>query len=147
MRSLITIKACTYRPNGAIVAAPTFGLPETPGGERNWDYRFTWIRDSVLALNALMSAGLTAEAQAFAEWFAAAIGGAPGQFQIMYGIRGERILTEIELPWLSGYGNARPVRIGNGAYDQFQLDVLGELASVMYAYAKLDGKLTAAGRD
>ena len=147
MRSLITIKACTYRPNGAIVAAPTFGLPETPGGERNWDYRFTWIRDSVLALNALMAAGLTAEAGHFGEWLTTAIGGAIGQFQIMYGIRGERILTEIDLPWLGGHGNARPVRIGNGAYTQFQLDVLGELASVMYTFASLNGRLNDTGRD
>lgn len=137
MRSLITIKACTYRPNGAIVAAPTFGLPETPGGERNWDYRFTWIRDSVLALNALMAAGLTAEARDFGEWFMHAIGGSPGQFQIMYGIRGERILTEIPLPWLGGHGGATPVRIGNAAYSQFQLDVLGEFAMVVYAFSKL----------
>ena len=102
MRSLITLKACTYRPNGAIVAAPTFGLPETPGGERNWDYRFTWIRDSVLALQRTDARpASTDEAQEFGEWFIDAIGGAPGQFQIMYGIRGERILTEIPLPWLA----------------------------------------------
>ena len=147
MRSLITIKACTYRPNGAIVAAPTFGLPETPGGERNWDYRFTWIRDSVLALNALMLAGLTAEALDFGEWFMRAIGGSPGQFQIMYGIRGERILTEIPLPWLPGHGGATPVRIGNAAYSQFQLDVLGEFAGVVYAFARLQGRLGEHGRN
>jgi GH15 family glucan-1,4-alpha-glucosidase len=146
MRSLITLKACTYRPNGAIVAAPTFGLPETPGGGRNWDYRFTWIRDSILALNALTLAGLISEAQQFGQWFIDAIGGAAGQFQIMYGIRGERILTEIELPWLSGHGEARPVRIGNGAYSQFQLDVLGELAGVVYEFAKIQGRLGEAGR-
>jgi GH15 family glucan-1,4-alpha-glucosidase len=147
MRSLITIKACTYRPNGAIVAAPTFGLPETPQGERNWDYRYTWIRDSVLALNALRLAGLTAEAQHFAEWLVAAVGGAPGQFQIMYGIRGERILTEVSLPWLTGHGDARPVRIGNGAYSQFQLDVLGELSAVLYEFAKILGTLSENGRE
>ncbi len=141
MRSLITLKACTYRPSGAIVAAPTFGLPETPGGERNWDYRFTWVRDSVLSLNALMAAGLVGEAQEFAQWFLDAVGGAPGQFQIMYGIRGERMLTEISLPWLSGHGGAKPVRIGNGAYTQFQLDVLGELAAVVYEFAELQGTL------
>jgi GH15 family glucan-1,4-alpha-glucosidase len=141
MRSLITLKACTYRPNGAIVAAPTFGLPESPGGERNWDYRFTWVRDSILAISALMSASLVAEAQEFGNWFVDAVGGAPGQFQIMYGIRGERILTEVTLPWLSGYGGAKPVRIGNGAYSQFQLDVLGELAAVFYAFAKVQGRL------
>jgi GH15 family glucan-1,4-alpha-glucosidase len=147
MRSLITIKACTYRPNGAVLAAPTFGLPETPGGERNWDYRFTWIRDSVLALNALMAAGLTGEAQHFGEWFVDAIGGDRSQFQIMYGIRGERILTEIALPWLSGHGGARPVRIGNGAYTQFQLDVIGEFSAVIWTFAKAQGRLGENGRE
>jgi GH15 family glucan-1,4-alpha-glucosidase len=141
MRSLITLKACTYRPNGAIVAAPTFGLPETPGGERNWDYRFTWVRDSILALSAMMSAGLIAEAQQFGEWFLDAVGGTPGKFQIMYGIRGERVLTENTLPWLSGHGGATPVRIGNGAWSQFQLDVLGELAAVVYLFAQVQGRL------
>jgi GH15 family glucan-1,4-alpha-glucosidase len=141
MRSLITLKACTYRPNGAIVAAPTFGLPESPGGERNWDYRFTWVRDSVLALNALLRASLVAEAQDFADWLLDAVGGAPGQFQIMYGIRGERILTESTLPWLEGHGGAKPVRIGNGAYSQFQLDVLGELSAVFFKFAQLQGRL------
>jgi GH15 family glucan-1,4-alpha-glucosidase len=141
MRSLITLRACTYRPNGAIVAAPTFGLPESPGGERNWDYRFTWVRDSILAISALMSSGLIAEVQEFARWFLDAVGGAPGQFQIMYGIRGERILTENTLPWLCGHGGAKPVRIGNAAYSQFQLDVLGELAAVIYAFAQLQGRL------
>src|SRR5262249_45059261 len=141
MRSLITLKACTYRPSGAIVAAPTFGLPEAPGGERNWDYRFTWVRDSVLTLSALLSAGLIAEAQEFVEWLVDAIGGALGQFQIMYGIRGERILTETTLPWLAGYGGAKPVRVGNAAYEQFQLEVLGELAAVLYTFAQAQGRL------
>jgi GH15 family glucan-1,4-alpha-glucosidase len=141
LRSLITLKACTYKPSGAIVAAPTFGLPEAPGGERNWDYRFTWVRDSVLVLNALLWSGSQEEAHSFGNWIANAVGGAPGQLQIMYGIRGERRLTEVELDWLSGYGGARPVRIGNGAYDQFQLDVLGELAQVMYQYCQLLGRL------
>jgi GH15 family glucan-1,4-alpha-glucosidase len=141
MRSLITLKACTYHPSGAIVAAPTFGLPETPGGERNWDYRFTWVRDSALSLSALLSAGLIAEAQEFVRWFLDAIGGAPGQFQIMYGIRGERILNEETLPWLDGHGGAKPVRIGNGAYTQFQLDTLGELAAVIDVFAKAQGRL------
>jgi GH15 family glucan-1,4-alpha-glucosidase len=141
MRSLITLKACTYRPSGAIVAAPTFGLPEAPGGERNWDYRFTWVRDSVLTLSALLSAGLIAESQDFFDWLVNAVGGALGQFQIMYGIRGERILTETTLPWLAGYGGATPVRIGNAAYQQFQLDVLGELAAVLYTFGQAQGRL------
>ena len=141
LRSLITLKACTYRPSGAIVAAPTFGLPETPGGERNWDYRYCWVRDSVLTLNALMSAGHLEEARAFGEWLTNAVGGAPSQLQIMYGIRGERRLTEVNLDWLPGYGGARPVRIGNGAYDQFQLDVLGELAAAIHLYLRLLGEL------
>ncbi|HEX8110460.1 MAG TPA: glycoside hydrolase family 15 protein [Kofleriaceae bacterium] len=140
MRSLITLKALTYRPNGAIVAAPTFGLPEAPGGERNWDYRYTWVRDSVLALQALMLAGLESEAEHFGEWLANAIGGAPGQFQIMYGIRGERILAELELPWLAGHRDARPVRIGNAAYSQFQLDVVGEFAGVLLTFASMKGR-------
>jgi len=141
LRSLITLKACTYRPTGAIVAAPTFGLPETPGGERNWDYRFCWVRDSVLTLSSLMSSGSLEEASAFGQWITNAIGGAPSQLQIMYGIRGERRLTEIELDWLPGYMGARPVRIGNGAYDQFQLDVLGELAAALFLYVRMLGTL------
>jgi GH15 family glucan-1,4-alpha-glucosidase len=131
VRSLITLKACTYEPTGGIVAAPTTSLPETPGGIRNWDYRFTWLRDSVLALRALMNAGLLDEAFAFREWMLRAVAGDPGQIQIMYGLRGERRLTESELPWLSGYTGARPVRVGNGAYDQFQLDVFGEVAGAI----------------
>ncbi|MFP2929701.1 glycoside hydrolase family 15 protein [Pyxidicoccus sp. 3LG] len=142
IRSLITLKACSFHPSGAIVAAPTFGLPETPGGERNWDYRFCWIRDSVLTLHALLRAGLEDEARSFGSWLENAVGGAPTQMQIMYGIRGERILTEVPLPWLQGYEGARPVRIGNGAYDQFQLDVIGEFAGVMQIAVKAQGKLT-----
>ena len=141
IRSLFTLKACTYQPTGAIVAAPTFGLPEAPGGERNWDYRFCWIRDASLTLNAFMHAGLLDEARSFGTWLVQAIGGAESQLQIMYGIRGERRLTEVSLDWLAGYGGAHPVRIGNGAYTQFQLDVLGEFAAVLFAGAETVGTL------
>jgi GH15 family glucan-1,4-alpha-glucosidase len=122
-RSLITLKACTYEPTGGIVAAPTTSLPETPGGIRNWDYRFTWLRDAVLTVNALTRSGLVEEAIPFFRWALRAVAGDPAQVQIMYGIRGERRLSEVELGWLDGYGNAKPVRIGNAAYEQFQLDV------------------------
>jgi GH15 family glucan-1,4-alpha-glucosidase len=140
VRSLITLNACTFEPTGGIVAAPTTSLPETHGGIRNWDYRFTWLRDSVLALGALMNAGLKEPAEAFAAWLFRAVAGDPAQIQIMYGIRGERRLTETELPWLAGYENARPVRIGNGAYDQFQLDVFGEVAfALRFAFERFGG--------
>ncbi len=142
IRSLLTLKACTFLPSGAIVAAPTFGLPETLGGERNWDYRFCWIRDASLTLNALLLSGFLDEARAFADWLENAVGGAASQLQIMYGIRGERLLTEFTLDWLQGYEGARPVRIGNGAYSQFQLDVLGEFAMVLYVAARAVGKLS-----
>jgi GH15 family glucan-1,4-alpha-glucosidase len=132
IRSLITIKACIYEPTGGIVAAPTSSLPETPGGMRNWDYRFCWLRDGALSLRSFIIAGLREEAQAFFEWMLRAIAGDPSQVQIMYGIRGERRLSEVELDWLDGYEGARPVRVGNAAYDQRQLDVYGELAMVLY---------------
>jgi len=141
IRSLLTLKACTFAPTGAIVAAPTFGLPEALGGERNWDYRFCWLRDSWLTLGALMRAGLRSEAEHFAAWLVNALGGAPGQLQIMYGIRGERRLTEVELDWLAGYEGSRPVRIGNGAYNQFQLDIFGEFAGALYTGIEMAGDL------
>ena len=132
IRSLITLKACIYEPTGGIVAAPTTSLPETPGGVRNWDYRFCWLRDGALSLRSLIFAGLREEAQAFFEWMLRAIAGDPAQLQIMYGIRGERRLSEVELDWLDGYEGARPVRVGNAAFDQRQLDVYGEVAMVLY---------------
>jgi GH15 family glucan-1,4-alpha-glucosidase len=141
VRSLVTLKACTFEANGAIVAAPTYGLPETPGGVRNWDYRYCWIRDSALALNALMATGRVEEASRFGKWLTDAVGGAPAQVQIMYGIRGERRLTETTLDWLAGYEGSRPVRIGNAAYAQRQLDVLGELAASVYTYVQALGHL------
>jgi GH15 family glucan-1,4-alpha-glucosidase len=132
VRSLITLKALTYTPTGGIVAAPTTSLPEQPGGVRNWDYRFCWIRDATFSLLALMSAGYREEARAWREWLLRAAAGRPQELQIMYGIAGERRLTELELDWLSGYEDARPVRIGNDAWRQHQLDVYGEAMDVMY---------------
>ncbi len=126
-RSLITLKALTYRPTGGIVAAPTTSLPELIGGERNWDYRFCWLRDSTLTLLALMNAGYFEEAEAWRDWLLRAVAGSPDQIQIMYGIAGERRLSETELSWLPGYRKSPPVRIGNGAHDQLQIDVYGEL--------------------
>src|SRR5205085_6363803 len=111
VRSLITLKALTFAPTGGIVAAPTTSLPEQLGGVRNWDYRFCWLRDATRTLLALMNAGYFEEAQAWREWLLRAIAGSPNQIQIMYGIHGERRLTELELPWLPGYEDARPVRV------------------------------------
>ncbi len=130
LRSLITLKALTYGPTGGIVAAPTASLPEWIGGSRNWDYRFCWLRDATLTLFALMVSGYTAEALAWREWLLRAVAGTPDALQIMYGIRGERRLTEMELPWLTGYENSRPVRVGNAAHGQLQLDVYGEIMGV-----------------
>ena len=127
MRSLITLKSLTYWPSGGIVAAPTTSLPESIGGERNWDYRYCWLRDSSVTLEALNRCGYLDEAQAFRDWLLRAVAGDPSQMQIMYGISGERHLTESTVDWLPGYENSAPVRIGNAASDQFQLDVYGEV--------------------
>lgn len=126
-RSLITLKALIYRPTGGIVAAPTTSLPEDPGGTRNWDYRFCWLRDATLTLQSLLACGYTEEASAWREWLLRAIAGDPADVQIMYGLDGTRRLPEMELPWLSGFENSRPVRIGNAAAPQLQLDVWGEV--------------------
>ncbi|WP_030378956.1 MULTISPECIES: glycoside hydrolase family 15 protein [unclassified Streptomyces] len=127
VRSLITLKALTYRPTGGIVAAPTTSLPEQLGGVRNWDYRYSWLRDSTLTLNALLGAGYLDEAEAWRDWLLRAVAGDPADLQIMYGLSGERRLREVELPWLSGYAGSSPVRIGNDAVTQLQLDVYGEV--------------------
>jgi GH15 family glucan-1,4-alpha-glucosidase len=131
-RSLITLKALTYAPTGGIVAAATTSLPEVVGGARNWDYRFCWLRDATFTLQALLGAGFEAEAVAWRDWLLRAIAGDPAQLQIMYGVRGERRLPELELPWLTGYEGSAPVRIGNGAASQRQLDVYGEVLDALY---------------
>src|SRR5215212_5170019 len=131
-RSLITLKALTYGPTGGMVAAPTTSLPERIGGPRNWDYRFCWVRDATLTLMALMNAGYYDEAGAWRDWLLRAVAGSPDQMQIMYGIAGERRLSEWEVPWLPGYEGAKPVRIGNGAHGQLQLDVYGEVMDALY---------------
>jgi len=132
LRSMITLKALTYAPTGGIVAAPTTSLPEQLGGERNWDYRFCWLRDATLVLLGAMNAGYYEEAQAWRDWLLRAVAGSPDQLQIMYGIAGERRLTEWIAPWLPGYENSAPVRIGNAAHSQLQLDVFGEIMDVHY---------------
>jgi GH15 family glucan-1,4-alpha-glucosidase len=141
LTSLIVLKGLTDQLTGAIVAAPTTSLPEDLGGGRNWDYRYTWLRDSVLALNALLAGGYTDEAMAFSECVFRATAGHPDQLQIMYGIGGERRLSEYELDWLPGYEASRPVRVGNAASGQFQLDVYGELLGVAWAFASAMGRL------
>jgi GH15 family glucan-1,4-alpha-glucosidase len=132
MRSLITLKALTYGPTGGIVAAPTTSLPEKLGGARNWDYRFCWLRDATFTLLALMNSGYTEEAAAWHNWLLRAVAGSPASMQIMYGIMGERRLLEWEAGWLPGYEGAQPVRVGNAAHAQVQLDVYGELIDAFH---------------
>jgi GH15 family glucan-1,4-alpha-glucosidase len=132
VRSLITLKGLTYAPTGGIVAAATTSLPEEIGGVRNWDYRYCWLRDATFTLYALMNAGYLDEARAWREWLLRTVAGSTAQMQIMYGVQGERRLEEYEIPWLSGYENSKPVRVGNAASNQFQLDVYGEVMAAMY---------------
>ena len=142
MRSLITLKALTFAPTGGIVAAPTTSLPEKLGGQRNWDYRFCWLRDATFTLLALMNSGYTEEASAWHNWLLRAVAGSPANMQIMYGIMGQRRLLEWEAGWLPGYEGAQPVRVGNAAHAQLQLDVYGELIDAFHqsrvAKLKLD---------
>ena len=132
LRSLITLKALTFLPTGGIVASPTTSLPELLGGVRNWDYRFCWVRDATLTLQSLLDAGYHDEARAWRDWLLRAVAGSPSELNIVYGLHGERRLTELELPWLSGYEKSVPVRTGNAAYAQFQLDIFGEVANTLY---------------
>jgi GH15 family glucan-1,4-alpha-glucosidase len=132
VRSLITLKGLTYAPTGGLVAALTTSLPEQIGGVRNWDYRFCWLRDAALILLVLLRAGYREEAKSWREWLLRAIAGSPAQMQTIYGVSGERRLIEHEIPWLSGYENSRPVRVGNAASNQFQLDVYGEVLAAVW---------------
>jgi GH15 family glucan-1,4-alpha-glucosidase len=131
-RSLIVLKALTFAPTGGIVAAPTTSLPEQPGGVRNWDYRFCWLRDATFTLNAFLAAGYRDEAAAWREWLLRAAAGAPGDLQILYSLTGKRRVDEAELDWLPGYQGAAPVRVGNAAAKQFQLDVYGEVVDTLH---------------
>src|SRR6266550_13285 len=132
VRSLVTLKGLTYAPTGGLVAALTTSLPEEIGGVRNWDYRYCWLRDAALTLLALLQSGYREEAKSWRQWLLRAIAGSPAQMQAIYGVRGERRLEEFEIPWLSGYENSKPVRIGNAASNQFQLDVYGEILAAIW---------------
>jgi len=132
LRSLVTLKGLTFLPTGGIVAAPTTSLPELIGGVRNWDYRFCWVRDATLTLQSMLYAGYLDEAREWREWLLRAVAGSPSELNILYGLHGERRLTELELPWLPGYENSAPVRTGNAAYKQYQLDIFGEVANTLF---------------
>jgi GH15 family glucan-1,4-alpha-glucosidase len=136
LRSLLTLDCLTYAPTGGLVAAPTTSLPESVGGTRNWDYRFCWVRDATLTLQALVLGGYRDEARRFREWVLRAVAGDPEKLQIMYGIGGERRLTELTLDWLPGWNQSSPVRVGNAAHEQLQLDVYGELADIVWQGAR-----------